>query len=309
MKEKSQPVIFLNQWLDESARSSEKLRHFKEAAHYWSHLLQRLTYQSSIEHIDVTRLAAIHYHLGLAHRALNDDRKSLYHLKYSVRLNSTEARYYDAFGRAFLSGGHWRIAKAQFEKAIRLDPKNVAYLRQAAWVLLMMGRKSEALVYARKAFELQKNKDSLFALVRVYMEMNMYLQALQLLKTAKRTRRVVNLIEECVDKLELTAEGAVMKCLRKGITCDGNPFSLWDLRKAEEVWIEFCVAKMGQPIERVLPNVWAAALSWFVLYSRDPNSFESLDQIATRFGATSLEIWPRLKDLQESLQLTATQAA
>jgi hypothetical protein len=304
-------LIYLNRWLELKAKAFERQRRFREATRFWENLLRRLTHQSASEEVDVARLAAIHYRLGLAHRALNDDRKSLYHLKYSVRLNSSEPRYYEAFGRAFLSGGHWRVARAQFEKAIRLDPKNVTYIRQAAWVLLMMGRKNEALQYARRAFGLQKTRESALSLARVYMEMNMFFHALQLLKAQRKTKRVSAILSECLEKLELTSEGAVLKCLRKGIVCDGNPFSLWDLRRAEDLWTDFCISKSERPAEQTLPNVWAAALSALVLFQRAPSGSWNMDDLAVRFGATTIEIWPRLKDLQESLCLAsgAPQAA
>lgn len=309
MSAKESSVVSIVGWLNDAARSSEKLKRYKDAARFWNSLLRRLTFESSLTHIDVTRLAAIHYRLGLAHRALNDDRKSLYHLKYSTRLNSSEPRYFEAFGRAFLSGGHWRVAKAQFEKAIKLDPKNVTYLRQTAWVLLMMGRKSEALNYARRAYELNPTRESCLALVRVQMEMDHILQALRLLRTLKRTKRVSQLMEECFEKLDLTFEGAVLKCLRKGIVCDGHPFSLWHLRRAEEFWIDFCSNRDSVTTgSRGLPNVWAAAVACYVLYSSSSKEF-SLDDIAVRFGATTLEIWPRLKDVQLSIGAFSIEAA
>ncbi|MDB5037839.1 MAG: Tetratricopeptide repeat [Bacteriovoracaceae bacterium] len=304
-------LVILNQWLEEKARISEKQHLFRDAIYFWNRLLKRMTRQSSEGNIDVSQLAAIHYRLGLAHRALDDNRKSIYHLKYSVRLNSSEPRYYEAFGRAFLSGGHWRVAKAQFEKAIKLDPQNVTYLRQYAWVLLMMGKKNEALTFARRAYQIQSNKDSLMSLVRVYMELDMFLQALQLLKKAGKTQRVMRLVEECQSKLEATAEGAVLRCLRKGMLCDAKPFSLWDLRLAEKLWIEFCMTKTDARFEQSMPNIWAAALAWVVLYVRTAGESVELDLLANRFGATSVEIWPRIKNIQESLSLSirAPQAA
>jgi len=300
--QRDEEVVQVDLWLEKKAKLSERNKQFKEATLYWDKLLRRLTRTDG----DVIKLAAIHYRLGLAHRALKDHLKSLYHLKYSIRLNASEARYYEAFGRAFLSGGHWRVAKAQFEKAVSLDPKNITYLRQYAWTLLMMGRKDDARLYTLKALKLKPHdRESQWSLVRIYMESEMFLQALELLRQMARekpkSRRILLCIEECQAKLETTFEGNVLRCLRDGMKCDGQPFSIKDLRRAENLWIEYCLERRLKPESQPNPAVWAAALAWFVLYIYHPQVQEDFDLWLNRFGVGSHELWPCIKNLQEAI--------
>jgi tetratricopeptide (TPR) repeat protein len=305
----STKTIHLNDWLQQKARSSEKKRQFKEAIDCWDRLLKRMTRASGKEAADVSDLAQIHYRLGMAHRALKDHNKSIYHLKYSIRLDSSVPRYYEAFGKAYLSGGHWRVAKAQFEKAVSLDPKNRVYLRQYAWVLMMMGKKEEARSFSMKALSLKPtDRESQWNLVRIYMECEMYVHAQQLLKIMERSwkrdlDRVEFLLQECRDKLEASFEGAVMKCLRKGMKCDGDPFTLAQLRDAEKLWIDYCLSKFFKRDAQNIPHIWAAALTWFVFYfdtSKKSSFMEEMDFIFSRFGASSVEVWPCIKRLQEA---------
>lgn len=298
----SSSLVDLNRWLEGKAKWSERHKQFREAAQYWENLLLRLTRESEKGRVDVSRLAAIHYRLGLAHRALNDDEKSLYHLKYSVRLNSSEPRYFEAFGRAFLSGGHWRVAKAQFRKAIQLDPKNVTFLRQYASVLLMMDKKEDALLYAKKAYRLKRSdRECQLSLVRVYMELEKFTHALVILHRMRRTQKVRDLIESCLAKRVFTLEGAVLTCLRRGMPCDESPFNLSDIRQAEDWWTKYCLTFEWEVLPASLPHVWAAALTFLVVWTR--NTAMDMEEVWTRYQVSGVEVWPRIRDLQEALSL------
>lgn len=299
-------TIDVTAWLERKARECEKNKLYREATVYLSKLLARLTRTASATSIDVTDLAAIHYRLGLAHRALRDSSKSLYHLKYSIRLNAHEPRYYEAFGKAFLSGGHWRVAKTQFEQAVQLDPKNAIYLRQYAWVLLMMGQKAEALSYAKKALQLKPaDKENHLIVVRAYMESGMYLDAVAHLKRLSiSSPKIKTLLKDCYEKLEGSFDGSVLWWLKKGLLCDGRPFTIKDLRTAEAHWIQFCLHTKSH--ERVVqqPVVWAAALSWLVHYKNETPAFENSDSsfILERFNVASVDVWPMIKKLSEVLK-------
>ncbi len=296
-------TIKLTHWLNLKAMEFEKKREFREAAHYLSLFLRRLTKTARTEEVDVAQLADVHYRLGMAHRGLKDTSKSMYHLKYSIRLNSSEPRYYEAYGRAYLTSGHWRVAKTQFEKAIQLQPKNTTYLRQYAWVLLMMGRKEEAKKYSERALELApKSREGKWTLVRVYMESNLYVQAWALLKKMQKSTphsmRLFNLLQECESQLETTFEGMVLKILRRGMKADGDPFSLLDLKLAEEFWVEHCLKMVDRPLTEVSsPYRWAAAVCWYVAHKRQILGLES-EEIFERFAVHSSDVWPCLKRLQ-----------
>ncbi|MBN8554269.1 MAG: hypothetical protein J0L93_02395 [Deltaproteobacteria bacterium] len=310
-------LISLNAWLEQKARNSEKKRHYKDAISRWDNLLIRMTRVSANSDsssvggaaaADVSELAQIHYRLGMAHRALKDLSKSIYHLKYSIRLDSSVPRYYEAFGKAHLAEGHWLVAQEQFEKAVSLDPKNRIYLRQYAWVLMMMGRKDEARSFSMKALSLKpSDKESQWHLVRIYMESEMPLHAYELLKIMKRgakrdQKRVEELLEECRNKLEGTFEGSVIRCLRAGMKCDGKPFTIAQLREAEQMWKDYCLSKYFRKEAQGLPNVWAAAAAWLVYYlnhEADSSFTADADFIFSRFAASSVEVWPCIKRLQE----------
>ncbi len=293
-------VISINRWIEMRAKKSEKLRHFEQAAQYWNLLLNRLISMRSQRSASVTRLAAIHYRLGLTHRALNDEAKSIYHLKFSVRLNSSEPRYYDAFGRAFLSGGHWKVAQAQFDRALELDPKNPALLRRYAWVLMMMGRLKSAKIYARKAVKLRPHsRENSLLLARIFIEDHEYLKAIEVLKPFSRHRQVEKVLEVCKSRLALSYEGAVFQMLLKGMVCDERPFTLNDLKKAQNLWNETLREIPVRSLIGHLPSSWSAALAWLVLQEREKESYFTMDDVAVRFGSATQDIWPCVLRLQE----------
>lgn len=303
MNSTSESPIKLSQWLEERAKDCEKRRDHREAIKIWTHLL-KIVSRSREEHIaDVTQLASIHYHLGLNHRALREESKSMYHLKYSIRLNSSEPRYYQAFGRGFLRGGHWQVAQAQFEKAVRLDPRNVSYLRQYTWVLLMMGRTMEARYYAKRAVAFSGgDARSLWLLTRAYMESQMYSQALTVLRRMKRTKELSARIDfarnECRAKLEMSIEGAVLKLVRLGMRFDQKPFNLSHYHWAERLWTRYCLRRSHEDFVLV-PSLYAAGLSWLSLQALSPLANFSFDDLLLRFSTNSNEVWPAIKRLQE----------
>lgn len=290
-------IIQVGRWLENRARFSERKREWKEAIRYWALLLQRSTRDAQA---GVEKLAAIHYRLGLAHRMVNNPSKAIYHLKYSVRLNASEPRYYDAFGRAFLSGGHWNIAKAQFEKAIKLAPENPIYVRQYAWVLHMMGRKDEALYFSEKALKMRPTSlESRLVFARILMDSALIFQALVLLSSIKRpSLRVRRYVEECREKLDATFEGLVLRLVRRGMRADGHPFHLKDVWQAEQIWMRYCLAHAGYPFEQSDPQVWAAAIICFVYHQK----FQMVDfeKFLADFKVSSIQMWPCLKRLQET---------
>jgi tetratricopeptide (TPR) repeat protein len=292
-------IVSLQNWLEKRARLCEKEKLYKEAVFYWERVLQVLTRSVASEDVDVVRLAAVHYRLGQVHRLIKDPTKSLYHLKHSVRLNSSEPRYFQAFGKAFLSGGHLKVAKAQFEKAIELDPKNTNYIRQYAQVLLMLGKKDKAYSSARKAFEMKPDlKENRMILARIFIESDMFIPALSVLDgIKKKSERTLDLIDDCTEKLYTTFEGSVLKMLRKGMKCDGKPFTVKHLKEAESIWVDYCLHRKFGDKWDAMPNVWAAASALYVTYLEETASFE-FDEILERFQVSSIEVWPYLKKFQ-----------
>lgn len=308
-KEESNVILF-RRWLEHRARRAEKSRNFRDVVEILNKLLKTLMRTAYAQRVRVETLASIHYRLGLAHRGLNDAVKSMHHLKTSIQLNSSEPRYYEACGKAHLSGGHWRVAKAQFERAISLDPQNIACLRQYSWVLMMMDKKEEARAYSLKALKLNpSSRESQLHLIRIYMESEMYLQALLLLKCLKRKKgeedKVSFLIDECKSKLETTFEGSVLKILREGFRSISGvaDFSIPLWREAEKIWVGFCTANKNfqKQKEDHKPHIWAAAVAYLTMLN-DPHQMKfDADQIFDRFQASSMDVWPCIRHLQESV--------
>jgi len=293
--------IQMTEWLELKARNHERRREFREAIQSWKKLLELLTHAPKTEGSDVTHLALIHYHLGMNHQALKDNMKSIYHLKYSIRLNSSEPRYYQAFGKAYLRGGHWQVAKTQFEKAVRLEPGNASYLRQYSWVLLMMGRKSEARYYAKMAYEIsQKDSKNQWCYVRALMESKNYLKAAQMLRGIScdpdSKDRVKYLLTECVERADEMLDGAVVRYLRAAMKFDGKPFHLGHYRSAEALWIRFCAFERPSLAQSSSLQSYAAAIAWVSLErgALQPMDF-GFEDLLLRFSADSTGLWPILK--------------
>ncbi len=289
-------------WIERQARSFERKRLHRESIFYWSKLLRALTQSHDAVKADVTKLAAIHYRLGLNHQALKDNSKSIYHLKYSIRLNASEPRYYDAFGKAFLRGGHLNVARSQFEKAVRLDPENVGYLRQYSWVLMMMGKLREARLYARRANDLSSDDPRVqWNLARIYFESGMFFHSLSVLKKMKKfgewTARIDHLNSVCGFQIDQTLEGRVIRSLRLGMRFDGRPFHLRHYRLAEQLWIEYSLLESPQRSKRIKPRVWAAALSLISLNMIPVEGTDSMDEILLLFSTDSSEVWPVVKKI------------
>lgn len=306
-KNPAKNVILFRRWLEQRARHLEKQRDHRGTVEVLNKLLKALTRTTYAQRVRVETLASIHYRLGLAHRALNDSTKSLAHLKTSIQLNSSEPRYYEAFGKAYLSGGHWRVAKTQYERALSLDPKNAACIRQYAWVLMMMGKKDEARMYSLRALRLNpSSREGQWHLIRIYMESELFLQALLLLKCLKRKKgeeqKIAQLIEECKSKLEATFEGSVLRIMREGLRSisDDVEFSIPLWREAERLWIDFCISKTGYRRQGwdTKPHIWAAAVAYLAILN-DPKQDMPSDDLFARFQATSVEVWPCIRHLQE----------
>lgn len=303
-------IIFFRRWLEHRARRAEKERNYRDAVDLLNKLLKALTRTTYAQRVRVETLASIHFRLGLAHRALNDSVKSMHHIKTSIQLNSSEPRYYEAFGRAYLSGGHWRVAKAQFERALSLDPKNIACLRQYSWVLMMMDKKEDALSQSLRALRLNpSSRESQWHLIRIYMESELYLQALVLLKCLRRKKgeeeKVAHLVEECKSKLEATFEGSVLRILKEGLRLASGQadFSIPLWREAERIWTDFCVSRGGYRKVQVeqRPHLWAAAVAYLTLLNDPHSPHRTADEIFDQFQASSIEVWPCIRHLQESM--------
>lgn len=304
----NQNAVDFCKWIEQRARSFEKKRMFRESIHYWSKLLKALTQSHDSDLADVSRLAAIHYRLGVNHQALKENSKSIYHLKYSIRLDASEPRYYEAFGRAFLRGGHLAVARIQFERAVRLDPKNSEYLRQYSRVLMLLGKLPESRLYARRALELSpQDPKIIWNLVRIYFESRMYFHALSILKrlelNPERSAKIQEVKRQCLYQLDQTLEGKVMSALRRGMKMDGKPFHLKHFRMAEQLWIEYSLMENPARSVRIKANVWAAALSLVTLNSSQ-ESFEmsSLDDLLIRFSTDSLQVWPAINKLSQYVE-------
>lgn len=300
--------IDMTEWLDRKARNHERKREFRQAISIWARLLGLLTHAPKAEGADVTRLAAIHYHLGMNHQALKDNMKSIYHLKYSIRLNASEPRYYQAFGKAYLQGGHWQVAKTQFEKAVRLDPKNSSYLRQYSWVLLMMGKKEEAKFYAKKAFEILPTEiKNQWCYVRALMESKFYLQAIQVLKKMddpESKDRINFLIGDCAARAECLIDGLVLRYLKTAMKFDAKPFHLAHYRAAEELWVRFCSYEKPIQGDPSLAQAYAAAVAWVCLERGAllPVDF-GFEDLLLRFSTNSTELWPILKRVRAFVEI------
>ncbi len=299
--------VSLVEWLKARAKSFEKDGQHKQAIEVWQRLLDHLTKRAHLAPAaDVTDLAAIHYRLGLNHRALRDNFKTLYHLKYSIRLNSQEPRYYQAFGKAFIQGGQWDVARAQFERAVRLDPRNPSYLRQYASLLLAMGRRDEARLYARKAVAAApESVSSLKCLARVYFQSRMYSHAMAVLKKAKiqGAPGMERLIDQCEKRLLASFEGQVLRNLRTFMRLDGQPFHLRHYRWAESFWLAYSACE-GSRFRTSRPREIAASLSWLALWEGAgiPENFFWEDHLQ-RFCVDSLSVWPWLKKFQDFLRV------
>jgi pentatricopeptide repeat protein len=231
--------------------------------------------------------------------------KSLYHLKYSIRLDDSEPRYYHAFGRAFLRGGQLGVAKTQFERAVRLDPKNPIYLRQYSWLLLMIGKKTEARLYAKKAVELApEDLKARWCLVRAYMESRMYAHALNLLKQMRQNpgvevdSRFRYAIDECQFRLNQSPEGAVIRMIRQGMRIDGHPFHMKHFRWAEQAWLDYCAVERPHRSRALLP-AYAAAISWLSLDDQEADQPGCFETVLERFKTSSQEVWPVIKKFQD----------
>lgn len=303
-----QNAVDFCKWIEGRARSFEKRRMYRESIQCWSKLLRALTKSHNAEVADVSRLAAIHYRLGVNHQALKENSKSLYHLKYSIRLDASEPRYFEAFGKAFLRGGHLTVARIQFERAVRLDPTNVEYLRQYSMVLMLLGKLPEARLYARRALELSPSDSKLvWNLIRIYYESRMYFHTLSLLRrmpcTADRKAKIEQVKKECLFHIDRTLEGQVMSSLRKGMRLDGVPFHLGHFRSAEQLWIEFSLMENPGRSRRIKPHVWAAALSLVVLNSSSAETDSvALDDLLIRFSTDSIQVWPAINKLSQYIE-------
>ena len=299
-------VVQIDAWIETRARFLEKCRDYKGALIYWQRLLNIVVGRRDHEQADVTKLAAIHYRMGLAHRILKDNRKSLHHLKYCVRLNSQEPRYFDAFGRASLAGGHWTVANEQFQRALKLDPLNPTFLRRQAWVCLMMEKKESALRLVERAIVLRpKCRESLFLKAKILAEKNDFLKAIETLKLLRPDPRARKALAYCREKLNLSFAGATLSIAKRGMTCEATPFRLQDMRQVEKIWRQLCEEIPEKLLSLHLPNSWAAALAWFVLHCRAEVGREendlTLDTLSHRFGATPNDIWPCLLRIQRAL--------
>ncbi len=198
------------------------------------------------------------------------------------------------------------MAKTQFEKAVNLDPKNITYWKQYAWVLWMMGKKDEARASAKKALGLNpNNKDLLWLLVRIYLDSEMPIHALSLLRQLKHrsegSSRVAALIQKCNEGIEGSFEGRVLRTLRRGMRFDGMPFVLPDYRQAEDLWFSFCVSTEFQKMKCRTIGACAAALAWAVL-SLENRARILFEDISGRFHTDATTVWPILKRLQEFLE-------
>jgi tetratricopeptide (TPR) repeat protein len=202
------------------------------------------------------------------------------------------------------------VAKTQFERAISLDPQNIACLRQYSWVLMMMDKKEEARLFSLKALRLNpSSRESQWHLIRIYMESEMYLQALLLLKCLRRKKgeedKTAHLIDECKSKLEFTFEGSVLRILREGIRAASGhaDFSIPLWREAERIWVNFCISKAPYRRQRVenKPHIWAAAVAYMVLINDPAIKYVEADEIFNRFQTTGVEVWPCIRHLQESM--------
>ncbi len=299
---KNKKIIGLDSWIESKARLCEVRGDYPSALRFWNLLLKRMLNRRERERADVTKLAAIHYRLGIAHRALKDIRKSFHHLKYCVRLNSNEARYFDAFGQAYLSGGHWVVASEQFQRALKLEPSNPAILRRQAWVYLMLEKKELALRTVERALFLRpKSRESLILLARVHSELGNYLKAIEILTPLRVDSKVQKILRLCRDRFLVSFAGATLSIAKRGMICEPAPFKLSDLRKAHQIWKAFCEFTPEQVLSVHLPNAWAAALAWYILCLRGADSDYLVENIAQRFGATGNDLWPCLLRMQRML--------
>lgn len=302
----NQAPISMAAWLRRRAQKLSKARDFAGLISCLTRLLRLLTASKA----DVADLARVHYQLGLAHRALRDHRKSLYHFKFSVRLNEGEAKYHQAFGKAFMTGGQLKVAQAQFEKALELAPQNPVYLRQYAWLLIIMGKKAQARRFALKALrETPMDPETLMIWIRVCLECEMFVAADLAIRKVKKIRgserRVATLESICREQLSVSFEGMTLKYLRSALDLSPQVFHIGDLRRAESIWKQVCIS--GVSTYRVgKPQVWAAAMIYVVLYEKDPWMM-SLEMLLEKFGTTTAELFPFVKRIQRFQELVGHQ--
>lgn len=308
-----QKAVDFCKWIENRARSFEKRRMYRESIECWSKLLRTLTRSHDAEIADVSRLAAIHYRLGVNHQALKENSKSIYHLKYSIRLDASEPRYFEAFGRAFLRGGHLTVARIQFERAVRLDPANSEYLRQYSLVLMLLGKLPEARLYARRALELSPHDAKLiWNLTRIYFESRMYFHSLSVLKrlpvNAEWAARSERLKHECLFHIDQTLEGKVMSALRRGMRLDGRPFHLRHFRMAEQLWVEFSLMENPARSRKINPQAWAAALSLVTLnLAAQESDGDAFGDLLMRFATDSIQVWPAVSKLSQYIECRGDQ--
>lgn len=286
------PVIGVDSWLASRAHRAERRGELHKAVEYWRRLL---SYGKSSGVLDDPELARIHFELGKLHTRLKNRIKSIYHLRASIRLHEDQPHYYEAFGRAFFSAGHWRIAKTQFQKATSLDPNNDQYWRQYALALFKLHQEGLAIRAAEKAVNLNPGEEkNHLLLAQFYAENFQWDKAREVLRAAGSEVKSVSMIKTCQEalnrKYRLSLEGSVLNFLRRRMVLDGEPFTIFHLRKAESYWKDFC--RSDKRIERKRTNmklmrIWAAALAYASLEKDEP---EVLVRVSKDFDAKVHEV-------------------
>lgn len=287
------PLVSLNDWLVSKAVSLEKRNLKAEAVSCWRKLLDRQIFEGASE----LSSAEVHFRIGCLQLELGNRIKAVFHFRSAIRLDPKRAAYFEAFGRCFLLSGHWRIAKHQFEKALRLDGTSQPLWAVYAWTTLKSGETHRALKISDKVLASQSaNEECFLYLAQILSETGQWSKLSALIKKWKAAQKgapgpvLKRTVDECRRRYRLCFQGAVHQFIRKRAPVDGQPFTLKDLRVAEAVWLKFCQKQSAFANRRAslrLTKVWAAASYASLLAEEDE---EGIERLARRFIVKSHEI-------------------
>lgn len=280
-------------WMRRRAIELEQKDRHQEAIELWRSMLRRMTLRPQTKDFE---LANVHFQLGRLHLLSRNPMRAIFHLKHAIRKQPGRAAFYEQFSRAFVMIGHWRASKSQLEKALSIEPKNSSYLRQYSWVLSKMGLQKEAMSALRRAMEIKPfDKSNRWQYVQLLIDAEDWAKAALFLRKMKRMGMYSWKVEAASDfverKLRVSLLGGVVLYLRKLVRCDGRPFHLGHLRRAQEIWANYCSeqkAKLSKKANVHLIRVWACAVAYLALEKEDP---KFLNYLARAHKVEPDEIW------------------
>lgn len=281
-------VVPISSWLKDRASKAGRQGDLDGALSLWRRYLKHSSK-------DALMTAEAHYELGLVNDRLGEATRAVFHFGSAVRLEPSNPRYHQAFGRTFLNLHHFRLAKGHFEEAIRLEPANDCHWRHYSWALFQAGDLDRALKAAKKALQLKPQSERcLWLYVHLLTEKRLWKDAARTLQQWRRVRPHSKRLQFCIEfsqkKFSLSLQGAVHQFIRKRLVCDGKPFQLAHIRAAEQVWSQFCERYQEFSQKRAqlrLVRIWALASAIFSLKNSFSGDYEKL---ARRYDIKTYEL-------------------